>query len=126
MTINRAFAALFTMAAALMVASPVIAADLLYISEYNQPGITRGLVVEVPQEASVDQVTSDFSGGAVQSTAFKANTTIVRLICTVQCSVLFGTNPTATNANKVLPALLPEYFAVPPGGNFKVSVITNP
>ena len=102
------------------------AADLLYISEYNQPGITRGLVVQIPQEQSFDQVTADFTSAAVQSAAFQPGTNIVRLICSVQCSVLFGTNPTATNANKVLPALLPEYFAVPAGQSFKVSVHTNP
>ena len=102
------------------------AADLLYISEYTAPGISRGHVVQVPQEASSDQVTADFTSAAVQSNAFKKSTNIVRLICTVQCSILFGTNPTATNVNKVLPAFLPEYFAVPAGQSFKVSVHTNP
>jgi hypothetical protein len=97
------------------------AADLLYISEYTAPGISRGLVVQIPQEASLDQVTADFTSGQVQSNAFKSSTNFVRLVCTVQCSVLFGTNPTATNA-KLLPALVPEYFAIPPGQNFKVFV----
>lgn len=110
----------------LITAASANAADLMYISEYTGPGIYRGYNVEIGQEASFDQVTSDFTAGAVQSSAFQANTTVVRLICTVQCSVLFGTNPTATNANKVLPALLPEYFSVPAGGTFKVSVHTNP
>lgn len=126
MNINRSLAA-FSVAIFLMFAgNPAHAADLLYISEYTVPGITRGLVVQIPQEASKDQVTADFTSAAVQSAAFQASTNIVRLVCSVQCSVLFGANPTATNVNKMLPALLPEYFAVPSGGTFKVSVTTNP
>lgn len=102
------------------------AADLLYISEYTVPGITRGLVVEIAQESSFDSVTSDFTSGAIQSNLFQPSTNIVRLWCNVQCSVVFGTNPAATNASKPLAAMTPEYFAVPEGGTFKVSVHTNP
>lgn len=103
------------------------AADLLYISEYSTVGVARGVFDQIANEpATTDQVTADFTSAAVQSNAFQAGTNFVRLICTVQCSVLFGTNPTAANTNKVLPALLPEYFAVPPGQNYKVSVHTNP
>jgi hypothetical protein len=101
------------------------AADLLYISEYNAIG-GSGQVQVASEPATVDQVTADFTSAAVQSSAFQANTSIVRLICNVQCSVLFGTNPTATNANKVLPALIPEYFYVQPGQSYKISVHTNP
>lgn len=102
------------------------AADLLYISEYSSPGTTRGLVVEVAQETSKDSVTADFTSAAVQSNAFAAGTNIVRLWCNVQCSVAFGTNPTATASSKPMAALTPEYFAVPAGQSFKVSVHTNP
>ena len=113
---------LLAMACFALFGSAANAADLLYISEYTAPGISRGLVVQIPQEASLDQVTADFTSGQVQSNAFKSSTNIVRLVCTVQCSVLFGTNSTATSANKLLPALVPEYFAIPPGQNFKVFV----
>jgi hypothetical protein len=113
---------LLAMACFALFGSAANAADLLYISEYTAPGISRGLVVQIPQEASLDQVTADFTSGQVQSNAFKSSTNIVRLVCTVQCSVLIGTNPTVTNANKLLPALVPEYFAIPPGQNFKVFV----
>jgi hypothetical protein len=102
------------------------AADLLYISEYTAPGVARGLVIQIGQESSFDSVTTDFTSAAVQSGAFQSSTNLVRLWCNVQCSVLFGTNPTATNANKPLAALTPEYFAVPQGQSFKVSVHTNP
>ena len=101
-------------------------ADLLYISEYTVPGISRGLVVQIAQESSHDQVTADFTSGAQQSAAFQPTTNIVRLWCGVQCSVAFGTDPTATNANKPLAAGVPEYFGVPPGAGWKVSVTTNP
>jgi hypothetical protein len=127
MKITRVVAAIcLALFSFLLDAASASAADLLYISEYTAPGTSRGTTVQIAQESSLDQVTADFTAAAVQSAAFASTTNIVRLICNVQCSVLFGTNPTATANNKVLPALVPEYFAVPAGQSFKVSVHTNP
>src|SRR5450755_4733043 len=72
---------LLAMACFALFGSAANAADLLYISEYTAPGISRGLVVQIPQEASLDQVTADFTSGQVQSNAFKSSTNIVRLVC---------------------------------------------
>jgi len=47
----------------------------------------------------------------------------VRLHADSVCSVLFGTNPTATTANARMAAGQTEYFGVAPG--MKVSVIAN-
>lgn len=103
------------------------AADLLYISEYATMATARGQLAPITLAPSIaDQVTSDFTAAAVQSSAFNSGTNFVRLFCTVQCSVTFGTNPTATANNTILPASTPEYFGVPPGQSFKVSVHTNP
>lgn len=123
---RKLLAACLLAVAALVWSATAQAADLLYISEYTAAANQRGLIVQVAQESSHDQVTADFTSGAQQSAAFQNTTNLVRLWCSVQCSVAFGTNPTATNANKPLAAGMPEYFAVPAGAGFKVSVTTNP
>jgi len=109
---------------ALFAPAPASAARL-FISEYNGLGVTAGVTAQIAPEASTDQVV-DFSGGVTSSTAFGTNTSYVRVVCDVQCSVKFGTSPTATTSSKLLPALTPEYFAVPKGQAFKASVIANP
>jgi hypothetical protein len=98
----------------------------LYVTEFSSTGRdAQGLEAQVAkQPALLDQTPVDFSGGVTQSAAFNAATTIVRLWSDVQCSVKFGSNPTATNQNLPLAAFSGEYFAVLPGQ--KVSVISNP
>lgn len=98
----------------------------LYISEYTSLPFVQGYLAQIATEPGLDQTPVDFSGGAASSAAFSKRTTYVRVLCDVQCSVLFGAAPAATNANKVLPALTPEYFAVTPGQSLKISVISNP
>jgi hypothetical protein len=108
-----------------LLASNAYAAKL-YISEYNSLTLTAGLIAQAAPEASTDQTPVDYSGGVASSAAFASATSYVRVICDTQCSIKFGTAPTATNANKVLPALTPEYFGVPQGSAYKISVIANP
>lgn len=106
--------------------SPLYAANL-YISEYSNLASASATVAQIAGEpVIVDQGPISYSGGAALSATLNATTGFVRLICDTQCSVKFGTAPTATNANKVLPALTPEYFGVSPGSNLKISVISNP
>lgn len=59
-----------------------------------------------------------------QSSAFSAETRIVRLYSTADCHVAFGTNPTATTSKMKLKADSPEYFAVPVGQSYKVAAVT--
>lgn len=102
-------------------------ASKLYISEYNTIGNVIGTTAQIANEpVVVDQAPVDFSGGVASSATFNSQTVFVRIICDVQCSVKFGTNPTATNANKVLPALTPEYFGTVQNSGLKISVIANP
>ena len=98
----------------------------LYISEYTNIGIATGQIAQVAYEPSTDQSPVDYSGGVASSSAFAAGTNYIRVICDTQCSIKFGTSPTAANTNKPLPALTPEYFAVPQGQSYKISVISNP
>lgn len=58
---------------------------------------------------------------SVQSAAFNANTTYIRLATTTACRFLVGRNPTALATSAYLPANAVEYFGVNPGD--KVAVI---
>lgn len=112
---------------ALCAVAPAFASKL-YISEYPNlgfvgPAQTTAAMI-APEPSIVDQNPVDFTSGAAQSAAFNTKTRFVRVICDAQCSIKFGSSPTATNQNKPLAAMQAEYFAVIPGQ--KISVISNP
>lgn len=67
----------------------------------------------------------DYSGGVAASSAVNAQTRIVRIHTDAICSVLFGTNPTATTAKGRMIAGQTEYRGVPVGASYKISAITN-
>lgn len=103
------------------------AADNCYIREYAAIGQALTVPAQIASEPGItDQVTADFTSAAVQSSAFNAQTTFIRLWCNAQASILFGTNPTAANTNAPIAANTPEYFAVPVNQGYKISVHTNP
>lgn len=99
----------------------------LYISEYAKmaPG---GSHPQMADETSwiADQVV-DYSGGATASNALNKNTRLVRLHNDSICSVVSGTAPVATTANRRMAANMTEYFGIPEGGAglLKFSAITN-
>ena len=99
----------------------------LYIREYQTiaaPGPDfNGM--QAGMEPGTDQTPLVFTGGVQQSVAFAGSTRVVRLHTDSICSVLFGTNPTATTANARMAANQTEFFGVQPGANLKVSVIVN-
>jgi hypothetical protein len=64
-----------------------------------------------------------YTGTAAASSAFKNATSIVRVIATTDCFILFGADPTATTSSHYLPANAVEYFAVQPDSLWKVSVV---
>ena len=47
---------------------------------------------------------------STQSTATSLNTRIVRLVCTTDCHIAIGADPTATTSSTFLPAYSVEYF----------------
>lgn len=104
----------------------------LYITEFQalgQAGLpTNGFGPNGPTQAAqqppvADQTPVSITGASAQSAAFNAATTLVRIHTDSICSILFGTNPTATTANARMVAGQTEYFGVLPG--MKVAVIAN-
>jgi len=93
---------------------------VLYISEYPQNAVDVPTLVSEP--ATVTQTVA-IAAGSAQSAAFRTDTRMVRLHTDAICSILFGTNPTASATTPRLAANQTEYFKVTPG--FKVAVITN-
>jgi hypothetical protein len=119
---------LFLAAACLaLFSTQAMAADTCTIREYNTLGGAHGVAVQIAAEPAVtDQVTPDFTSGAVQSSNFNAATTYVCMQCNANASYLVGTNPTAANTNFYIVTGAPWCFGVPEGGNYKLSVHTNP
>ena len=58
-------------------------------------------------------VTVAIGAASLQSAAI--NSTVVRLVSTADCHIVFGINPTATLNDTFLPANQPEYFVFTPG-----------
>ena len=75
----------------------------------------------IPVLRPVGNLNVSYTAVAAQSGAISENIRVVRLVCTTDCYVLFGTNPTATAADMILLAGVPEYFEVENG--IKISAI---
>lgn len=98
----------------------------LYVTEYADLGVSPGSgAAPVVAEPPTAEQTVSIGGSSTQSSAFANNTNFIRLHTDAICSVLFGTNPTATAAKRRLAANQTEYVKVPQGAAYKVAVITN-
>lgn len=98
----------------------------LYVTEYAEEDIGLGArVAPVVMEPPLVDQTVSMSGSHAESSAFNASTQLVRIHTDAICSITFGTAPVATTGMRRLAADQTEYFAVPRGGAFKVSAITN-
>lgn len=93
----------------------------LYITEYAAADINTGFV----REPEVTTQTVAIAGSSAQSSALASQTSYIRLHTDAICSVLIGTNPTATAAKKRMAAGQTEIYAVVPNTSLKVAVITN-
>lgn len=91
------------------------------VTEFAAPIVAFGIERPVVQPPLVEQSAITI-GAAVQSSAFDASTQIVRLAVEAQCYVSFGTDPTADANSIMLPAGAVEYFGIPKGQSYKVSV----
>lgn len=96
----------------------------LYIAEFEEMPHTSGSKVQAALQAPLAEQKLTI-GTEVKSAAFNARTRFVRLHTDAICSILFGTDPTAAVTNARMAANATEYFGVPMGANYKVSVITN-
>lgn len=96
----------------------------LYISEYaDLPRDNHGNMILVAQEPPLAEQTLTIAAASARSLVFSDTTKYVRLHTDAACSVLFGSEPTATAAKKRLAPNSTEYFGVTPGS--RVAVITN-
>jgi hypothetical protein len=112
--------------AALALSQPALAAKC-YISEYAAVAQAPTQIAQVALQPSLgDQVTADFASAAVQSSVLNKSTTLVRVFCDAQASILFGANPTAANTNMPIAAGAVEYFGVSVSSGLKLSVHSNP
>lgn len=91
-------------------------AGTLYISEYSDIFFARHYQgIDIGQKPSTDS-TIAFDGTVQQSSVFRDDTKLVRLIAKADSAhINFGTNPSVTSGNKVLQQDVPEYFGVEPG-----------
>ena len=61
------------------------------------------------------QTISVASSSAATSSAFATGTTVVRVVSTTDCHIIFATSPTATTSTAYLPANQVEYFKATAG-----------
>lgn len=90
-----------------------------YITGYQFVGVQHGSIVPVAFEPAVDNQTVTFTS-AVQSSAFNADTRLIRLIADADCHLLFGENPTATASHQMVPADTEIWRMVVPGQRVSV------
>lgn len=97
----------------------------LYITEYGLLGNLNGVSAQAGLEPAITTQTVSIGGSTTSSSAFNAQTSMVRLHTDSICSILFGTAPTASATTPRMAANQTEYFAVQKGAGLKVAVITN-
>ena len=97
-----------------------------YVTEFSNRGQDfDNKAMEMALEPKIANQTVAIGAGSLQTNAFNANTTFVRVHVDAICSIEFGTNPTATTSTRRLAANATEYFSVPKGQSFKMAVIAN-
>ena len=101
--------------------------SVLYITEFAAVGGASNFPVSAAQQLPLAEQVVTIGAGSLASSAFNANTTLVRLHCDASsaCSFEFGASPTATALKARLSANQTEYFSVPPNSGWKVAVIQN-
>lgn len=91
----------------------------LYLTEFSGAGAERTQVAKTPR-VNMQKLTI---GSEVKSTAFKPETSLIRVHVDAICSIAIGDSPTASTSDSRMSADTTEYFAVRPGD--KLSVISN-
>jgi hypothetical protein len=96
---------------------------VLYVTEFRSAGHVGPATVQAPRIPSLGTQTVAIAATSTQTaTAFRDDTSLVRLAARADCHVIFGTNPTATTSSMFMPSGSVEYFDVPPGSALKVAV----
>lgn len=98
----------------------------VYLTEFAAQGRdVAGYTAPAALQPPVVEQTVAIGGTSVASSAFNANTALVRVHTDAVCSIYFGIAPVATASTGRMAANATEYFAVLPGKAFKIAVITN-
>lgn len=96
----------------------------VFITEYEAfKRDAKGQVIEGANQPFLAQQVVAITGASVQSVAFNAATTFIRISADAIASFEIGANPTATANSDRLPANWPEIMGV--RGGDKIAVITN-
>ena len=97
----------------------------MYIEEFAEMGIVQRNEYPIAKQPPLARQQIAIAAGSTASAAFNSKTRFVRLHVDAICSYRFGEAPTAVATDSRLAANQTEYFAVEPGGNWKVANITN-
>ena len=95
----------------------------LYVAEFSKLYTNPNGVGQMGQCPPLAEQTVAIGGGSLQTSAFNAVTTAVRVHADAICSIAFGADPTASTTTMRMAAGQTEYFGVT--GGTKVAVITN-
>lgn len=92
------------------------------IAECSNVGMARQPLAML-NGVTIQNVT--ISSSHAESSTFDNRTVAIRVLSDTDCWILGGTAPVATASNGVkIIASQAEYFAVPPAGAYKLSIIT--
>lgn len=94
---------------------------VLYVTEFAKPA--QGVNATVAPMPPLAEQTVAIGGSSTSSSAFSAQTNLIRVHTDAVCSIAIGGGPTATSSTMRLAAGQTEYFAVSPA--HKIAVITN-
>lgn len=94
----------------------------LYVSEFRATGPDRnGFMRPVMTMPPIAEQTVAIGGTSTQSSEFNGDTSFIRVIADLACTISVAVSPTATTTTMRLAADSPEYFAVVRG--MKIAVI---
>lgn len=96
---------------------------VLFIAEFEHIARMPNGPVQIAEMPAVAEQTVAIGGSSTQSSAFNAATNYIRVHTDAICSILIGSNPTATSSKTRMAADQTEYFKVKAGD--KIAVITN-
>lgn len=96
---------------------------VLYVTEFETPSKSQTAVLPMVRGPKVADNNVAIGGTSTQSSAFNADTRIIRVHTDAICSIEIGANPTAAATSARMAANQTEYFFVTPG--HKIAVITN-
>jgi len=93
-----------------------------YIAEFSDMAHLRDCPIAMMPPLAEQTVAI---GAEADSSAFNASTRFIRVHVDAICSIAIGLTPTASTTTMRMGAGDTEYFGVPRGAGYKISVVTN-